>query len=76
MRPSPKYRAAHTGIHVSPAIIPVHLRATVEDGLATGVRKGKVRNKVGMWGNLSPYYANSITIDKRWDQTLSNGGLS
>ena len=37
-------------------------------------RKGKVRNKPRsqMWSTLSPYYCNSVTIDARWNQTVSN----
>jgi hypothetical protein len=74
MRPSPTYRTAAKDRTIPPVSrndVPA-LREHVEDGLATGIRKGKVRNKVGMWGNLSPYYANSVTIDSRWGQTVSN----
>jgi len=54
--------------------IPAHLRTEPMDALHLGIRKGKCRNKVGMWGNLSPYFSNSVTIDARWSQTVSNHG--
>lgn len=52
--------------------IPAHLRTIPEQSQYEGIRHGKVRNKVGMWGNLSPYYSNSVTIDSRWSQTAKD----
>lgn len=56
-------------VAVSDRQIPAHLRPTVTASLRDpSIRRGKVRNKPAgnMWANLSPYYANSVTIDSRW----------
>ena len=34
-----------------------------------GIRKGRAKNKVGMWGTLSQNYKTTVTIDSRWSHT-------
>lgn len=78
MRPNPAYRAAvarrDLPARLSETRIPAHLQDHSIEALYTGVRKGKVRNKPAseMWSSLSPYYSNSVTIDKRWSQTAKD----
>lgn len=46
---------------------------TIVESTGNGARKGRCRNKVGMWGNLSTDYKTTATIDKSWDNTVSMG---
>lgn len=49
---------------------------TVVTITGVGPRKGRARQKIGMWGNVSPYYRTAATHDPRWSRTISNGDAS
>lgn len=36
-----------------------------------GPRKGKARQKIGMWGTISTDYRTAATHDAKWDATVS-----
>lgn len=44
---------------------------TVVETTGPGPRKGKARQKIGMWGNISTDYRTAATHDPKWDATVS-----
>lgn len=46
----------------------------IPDLAKTVIRKGRAPQQVGIYGRTSMFYKTSATIDRRYDQTLSNRG--
>lgn len=79
MRPNQHYRTV-SGNRTTPSTpnrdtcIPLG-NLTPVDMRSHSDRKGRAKQKIGMWGNLSPYYGNAVTIDSRWTQTTTDRGV-
>lgn len=73
-RTSPVSRNTPTLFNERVPVLPQHRPSDLPKSTGVGPRKGKARQKIGMWGNISTDYKTPgmTTHDARYSQTVNN----